>query len=52
MNKLITRKQFLSLAALGGTSVMLLQPAGLTGQSAPAKKPKGDPLPSNWSRNG
>ncbi len=44
MNKRITRKQFLSLAALGGTSVMLLQPVGLTSQSTPAKKPKGDPL--------
>lgn len=44
MKKQLSRQQFLTLAALGGTATLLSDPLELFSQTTPAKNPKGDPL--------
>lgn len=44
MKKLLSRKQFLSLATLGSAAALAVKPLFLFAQSTQPKKPKGDPL--------
>lgn len=44
MKKHLSRKQFLSLAALGGSAALAVKPLFLFAQTTSQKKPKGDPL--------
>ena len=44
MQKQLSRKQFISLAALGGTVALAAKPLFLFAQTTKTKPPKGDPL--------